>query len=105
MTPGDARGHHILYFKRLQKVTLKSTLSVRVAYKEKSPVIAQIYIFIYIYNMQIPCYIKSYAASLLFKNKQTCLKTPTLNITNKSAVYRCIGLNTARLQSVCVCVY
>lgn len=23
----------------------------------------------------------------------------------QSAVYRCIGLNTARLQSVCVCTY
>lgn len=48
-TPGDdAQEHHILYFKRLQKVTLNPPLAYEWHTKE-SPVIAQIYIYIFIY--------------------------------------------------------
>lgn len=55
--------------------------------------------------MQLPCYIKSYAAGLLSfhaaqRQTQTCFETATPNTTNKSAVYPCIGLNTACLHSV-----
>lgn len=98
-TPGDARQHHILYFKRLQKVILKSTLSTEWHTKD-SPVIAQIYIyFTYIYVLY---------ADTMIHQVICCESAPKrqlyLNTTNKSTVYLCIGLNAARLQSVCVCV-
>lgn len=36
-TISDAQEHHVLYFMSLEKVTLKSTLNVGVAYTHKNP--------------------------------------------------------------------
>lgn len=108
-TLGDAPEHHILYFKRLQKVIFKSILSKGVAYKRTPCNSTDIYS--YIYYMQIPCYIKSLAASLLFNHEhrlasdhykqKRCLSVhrPEHSLSHSVCVYMCVYVHVIVGQS------